>query len=77
MQGADATDRNLSHKRVEWLKGFHHQAASWMKARRVVTMVESDFGELFPRVGFIVMRVKCMLSVGPGSQNGKSGLCRF
>src|SRR5207237_6088377 len=25
-----------------------------MKARRVVTMVESHFGELFPRAGFIV-----------------------
>ena len=77
MQIADATGRTPSHKPVGWLKGFHHQAASWMKARRVVTMVESDFGELFPRVGFIVTRVKCTLSVGPGSQNGKSGLRRF
>ena len=47
MQVADATGRSPSHKPVGWFKGFHHQAASWMKARRVVTMVESHFGELF------------------------------
>ena len=30
------------------------QAASWNRARRVVAKVEFHFGELFPRVGFIV-----------------------
>jgi hypothetical protein len=35
-------------------KGFLYQAASWKTARRVVAKVEFHFGELFPRVGFIV-----------------------
>ncbi len=37
-----------------WYKGFLYQAASWKTARRVVAKVEFHFGELFPRVGFIV-----------------------
>ena len=37
-----------------WYKGFRYQAASWKTARRVVAKVECHFGELFPRVGFIV-----------------------
>jgi len=43
-----------SHKPVVWYKGFLYQAASWKRARRVVAKVEFHFGELFPRVGFIV-----------------------
>jgi len=43
-----------SDKPVVWLKGFLYQAASWKMARRVVAKVEFHFGELFPRVGFIV-----------------------
>ena len=43
-----------SHKPVVWYKGFRYQAASWKTARRVVAKVECHFGELFPRVGFIV-----------------------
>ena len=35
-------------------KGFLSQAAGWKRARRVVAKVEHHFGELFPRVGFIV-----------------------
>jgi len=35
---------------------FLYQAASWKKARRVVAKVEFHFGELFPRVGFIVTK---------------------
>jgi hypothetical protein len=35
-----------------------HQAASWNTARRVVAKVEFHFGELFPRVGFIVINLK-------------------
>jgi hypothetical protein len=35
-------------------KSFFYQAASWKQARRVVAKVEFHFGELFPRVGFIV-----------------------
>lgn len=31
-------------------KGFLYQAASWKTARRVVTKVEFQVGELFPRV---------------------------
>ena len=44
-----------SYKPVVRYKGFLYQAvASWKQARRVVAKVEFHFGELFPRVGFIV-----------------------
>jgi hypothetical protein len=43
-----------SHKPVIWFKSFLYQAASWKRVRRVVAKVEFHFGELFPRVGFIV-----------------------
>jgi hypothetical protein len=43
-----------SHKPVVWYKSFLYQATSWKTARRVVAKVEFHFGELFPRVGFIV-----------------------
>ncbi len=43
-----------SHKPVVRYKRFLYQAASWKTARRVVAKVEFHFGELFPRVGFIV-----------------------
>jgi hypothetical protein len=42
------------HKPLVWYKGFLYQAVSWKTARRVVAKVEFHFGELFPRVGFIV-----------------------
>jgi hypothetical protein len=42
------------YKPVVWFKSFLYQAASWKTARRVVAKVEFHFGELFPRVGFIV-----------------------
>jgi len=35
-----------------------YQAASWQTARRVVAKVEFHFGELFPRVGFIVTNLE-------------------
>jgi len=34
--------------------GFHYQAKSWDRKRRVVAKVEWHANELFPRVGFIV-----------------------
>jgi hypothetical protein len=43
-----------SYKPVVRHKSFLYQAASWKRARRVVAKVEFNFGELFPRVGFIV-----------------------
>jgi hypothetical protein len=43
-----------SYKPVVRYQSFLYQAASWNKARRVVAKVEFHFGELFPRVGFIV-----------------------
>ena len=43
-----------SHKPVVRYKSFLYQAASWNEGRRVVVKVEFHFGELFPRVGFIV-----------------------
>ena len=41
-----------------WYKSFLYQAASWKTARRVVAKVEFHFGELFPRVGFIVTNLE-------------------
>jgi hypothetical protein len=46
------------HKPVVWYKGFLYQAASWKTARRVVAKVEFHFGELFPRVGFILTNLE-------------------
>ena len=43
-----------SHKPVVRFKSFLYQAAGWKPARRVVAKAEFHFGELFPRVGFIV-----------------------
>jgi Transposase DDE domain group 1 len=43
-----------SYKPVVRYKSFLYQAASWNRSRRVVATVEFHFGELFPRVGFIV-----------------------
>jgi hypothetical protein len=47
-----------SYKPVVWFKSFLYQAASWKTARRVVAKVEFHFGELFPRVGFIVTNLR-------------------
>jgi len=47
-----------SSKPVVRYKSFLYQAASWTKARRVVAKVEYHFGELFPRVGFIVTNLE-------------------
>ena len=47
-----------SHKPVIRYKNFLYQAASWKTARRVVAKVEFHFGELFPRVGFIVTNLE-------------------
>jgi hypothetical protein len=46
--------RRPSYKLVVCYKSFLYQAASWKIARRVVARAEFHFGELFPRVGFIV-----------------------
>ena len=43
-----------SYKPVVRYRSFFYQAASWKSARRIVAKVELHFGELFPRVGFIV-----------------------
>jgi hypothetical protein len=47
-----------SHKPVVWYKSFLYQAARWKTARRVVAKVEFHFGELVPRVGFIVTNLE-------------------
>jgi len=47
-----------SHKPVAWYKSFLYQAARWKMARRVVAKGEFHFGELFPRVGFIVTNLE-------------------
>jgi hypothetical protein len=43
-----------SHKPVVRYKSFLYRAESWKTARHVVAKVEFHWGELFPRVGFIV-----------------------
>jgi hypothetical protein len=43
-----------SHSPVVRFKSFLYQSASWKRTRRVVAKMEFHFGELFPRVGFIV-----------------------
>jgi hypothetical protein len=35
-------------------RSFYYQAEGWSKARRIVAKVEWHFGELFPKVGFLV-----------------------
>jgi hypothetical protein len=50
--------RRPSYKPVVRYKGFLYQATSWKTARRVVAEVEFHFGELFPRVGFIVTNLE-------------------
>lgn len=58
-QGSRITsDGGLILVPVVWYKGFLYQAASWKTARRVVAKVEFHFGELFPRVGFIVTNLE-------------------
>jgi hypothetical protein len=47
-----------SHKPVVRYKSFLYQAASWKEARRVVAKIEFRFGELFPRLGFIVTNLE-------------------
>jgi hypothetical protein len=47
-----------SHKPVVWYKSFLYQAESWKTARHVVGKVEFHWGELFPRVGFIVTNLE-------------------
>ena len=47
-----------SHKPVVRYKSFLYQAASWNTARRVVAKGEFHFGDLLPRVGFIVTNLE-------------------
>jgi hypothetical protein len=47
-----------AHYVQRFYKSFRYQAASWARPRRVVAKVEWHFGELFPRVGFIVTNLR-------------------
>ena len=47
-----------SYKPVARYKSFLYQAESWKTARHVVAKVEFHWGELFPRVGFIVTNLE-------------------
>ena len=47
-----------AHSVQRFYKSFRYQAASWTYPRRVVAKVEWHFGELFPRVGFIVTNLR-------------------
>ena len=49
-------------------RSFLYQAASWKTARRVVAKVEFHFGELFPRVGFIVTNLTAEQWIKEGKQ---------
>jgi len=51
----DPSAHRFSHR---WYKSFLYRAASWRTVRRVVAKVEFHFGELFPRVGFIVTNLE-------------------
>lgn len=57
-------------------KSFWYQAESWTIARREVAKVEFRYGELFPRVGFIVTNLegrKVVVAVTPGArESGES-----
>ncbi len=44
-----------SHAPLVRYRSFQYQAASWDRPRRVIAKVEHHLGELFPRVGFIVI----------------------
>jgi hypothetical protein len=43
-----------SHKPKIFYRSFSYQAASWTKPRRVVAKIEWRYGELFPKVGFLI-----------------------
>ena len=43
---------------IVWHHDCSYQAASWQRSRRVVAKVEWHWGELFPRVGFIVTNLR-------------------
>jgi len=60
-----------SYKPVVWYKSFLYQAASWKTARRVVAKVEFHFGELFPRVGFIVTNLETDSRCGSTTSGGR------
>jgi Transposase DDE domain group 1 len=45
------------HEVHRYYASFHYQAQSWNKSRRVVAEVEWHPGELYPRVGFIVINL--------------------
>jgi Transposase DDE domain group 1 len=47
-----------AHEVRRWSANFRYQAASWSKPRRVIAKVVWHFGELFPRVGFIVTNMQ-------------------
>ena len=63
-----------SHEPVVWYKGFLYQAASWKTSRRVVAKVEFHFGELFPRVGFIVTDTSEISRLGRGGRRRVCGM---
>jgi hypothetical protein len=58
-------------------KSFRYQAASWSRPRRVVAKVDWHFGELFPRIGFIVtnLRNSSKNVVGFYNQRGTAEQC--
>jgi len=47
-------DGRPPHEVRRFYTSFSYQAQSWSKPRRVVAKVEWHFGELYPRIGFIV-----------------------
>jgi Transposase DDE domain group 1 len=66
-----------AHYVQRFYKSFRYQAASGARPRRVVAKVEWHFGELFPRVGFIVTNLRYLPKnvVGFDNQRGTAEQC--
>ncbi len=54
----DAAGGKAELSQVVWYKSFLFRAPRWKTARRVLAKVEFHFGELFPRVGFVVTNLE-------------------
>ncbi len=59
LNGNRSPEALIEHMATDRLVGWGwNPATSWKTARRVVAKVEFHFGELFPRVGFIVTNLE-------------------
>jgi len=56
---------------ILWYHDFSYQAARWPQPRRVVAKVEWHWGELFPRVGFVVTNLRATAEESLHFYNGR------